>query len=172
MYDSATLPGEQLGEEVLPEPFSRKQRVQSRLDGGEEIDGSSRTSLEVTPSEPPGHVVRERTVAEAELRASRNPYSEVPLTGCQQSALPTYRLPQAFGQIEVPDEHGLWDPRSRAPFCFALRALDRGRERRDLRCPSTGWEGSAGCGRGAGRPHWGESFWTRRAELFLPEPHP
>ena len=31
MYDSAALPGEQLGEEVLPEPFSRKQRVQSRL---------------------------------------------------------------------------------------------------------------------------------------------
>ena len=72
MYDSAALPGEQLGEEVLPEPFSRKQRVQSRLDGGEEIDGSSRTLLEVTPSEPPGHVVRERTVAEAELRACRN----------------------------------------------------------------------------------------------------
>ena len=27
MCDSAALPGEQLGEEVLPEPFSRKQRV-------------------------------------------------------------------------------------------------------------------------------------------------
>ena len=37
MYDSAALPGEQLGEEVPPELFSRKQRVQSRLDGGEEI---------------------------------------------------------------------------------------------------------------------------------------
>ena len=116
MYDSAALPGEQLGEEVLPEPLSKKQRVQRRLDGGEEIDGSSRTPLEVTPSEPPGHVVRERTVAEAELRACRNSYSEVPLTGCQQSASPTYRLPHAFGQIEVPDEHGLWDPESSVPF--------------------------------------------------------
>ena len=106
MYDSAALPGEQLGEEVLPEPFSRQQRVQSRLDGGEEIDGSRRTPLEVTPLEPPGHVVRERTVAEAELRARRNCYTEVPLTGCQQSAMPTYRLPQAFGQIDVPDQHG------------------------------------------------------------------
>ena len=28
MYDSAALPGEQLGEEVLPEPFSKQQRVQ------------------------------------------------------------------------------------------------------------------------------------------------
>ena len=30
-----------------------------------------------------------------------------------------YRLSQAFGQIEVPDEHGLWDPRSSAPFSHA-----------------------------------------------------
>ena len=102
MRDSAALPGEQLGEEVLPEPFSKTQRVQSRLDGGEEIGGSSRTPLEVTPSEPPGHVVRERTVAEAKLSAWRNVYTEVPLTGCHQSASPTYRLPQAFGQLVAP----------------------------------------------------------------------
>ena len=168
MYDSAALPGEQLGEEVLPEPFSRKQRVQSRLDGGEEIDGSSRTSLEVTPSEPPGQVVWERTVAEAELRACRNFYSEVPLTGCQQSASPTYRLPQAFGQIEEARSVG---SKKQGAF-FAFRAWDRGRERRDLRFPSTGWEGSVGWRRGAGRPQLGEGFWTRRAELFHPEPHP
>ena len=87
----------------------------SRLDGGEEVDGSSRTSLEVTPSEKRGHVVRERTV-EAELRDCRNFYSEVPLTGCQRSASPTYWLAQAFGQIEVSHSHCLWDPRSRAPF--------------------------------------------------------
>ena len=116
MYDSATLLANQLGEEVLPEPFSNKQQVQSRLDGGEEIDGSRRTLLEVTAPEPQGHVVRERTVAEAELRACRNFYREVPLTGCQQSALPTYWLPQAFGHIEVPDEHGLWDPSGRTSF--------------------------------------------------------
>ena len=106
MYDSATLPAEQLGEEVLPEPFSKKQQVQSRLDGGEEIDGSCRTKLKVTPPEPQGHVTRERTTAEAELRACRSFFKEVPLTGCQQSAMPTYRLPQAFGQIDVPDQHG------------------------------------------------------------------
>ena len=68
MYDSVALPGEQLGEEVLPEPFSKKQQVQSRLDGGEEIDGTRRRLLEVTAPEPQGHVVRERTVAEAELQ--------------------------------------------------------------------------------------------------------
>ena len=115
MHDFAVLRCEQLGEEVMPEPFTRKQRVHSRLDGGEEIGGSSRTSLEVTPSEPPGHVVRERTVAEAELRACRNSYSEVPLTGCQQSASPTYRLLHRFGRTAVPDEHNLWVPRHSAP---------------------------------------------------------
>ena len=71
MYDLATLPAEQLGEKVLPEPFSKKQHVQSRLDGGEEIDGTRRTLVEVTAPEPQGHVVRERTLAEAELRACR-----------------------------------------------------------------------------------------------------
>ena len=116
MYDSATLPADQFGEKVLPEPFSKRQQVQSRLDGGEEIDGSRRTLLEVTAPEPQGHVVRERTLAEAELRACRNTYREVPLSGCQQSALPRYRLPQAFGQIEVPDEQGLWDSAGRTSF--------------------------------------------------------
>ena len=33
-YDTATLPAEQLGIAVLPEPFSRRQQRQSRLDGG------------------------------------------------------------------------------------------------------------------------------------------
>ena len=49
MYDSATLPAKQLGEEVLPEPFSKKQHVQRRLEGGEEIGGSSRMLLEFLP---------------------------------------------------------------------------------------------------------------------------
>ena len=34
-YDTATLPAEQLGIAVLPEPFSRQQQRQSRLDGGD-----------------------------------------------------------------------------------------------------------------------------------------
>ena len=116
MYDSATLPAEQLGGKVLPEPFSKKQQLQSRRDGGEKIDGTQRTLVEVTAQEPQGHVVRERTVAEAELRACRISYREVPLTGCEQSALPRYRLPQAFGQIEVPAEQGLWGSVGRTPF--------------------------------------------------------
>ena len=42
MYDSAVMPAKQHGEKVRPEPFSTKQQVYSRLDGGEEIDGSKR----------------------------------------------------------------------------------------------------------------------------------
>ena len=100
MYDSAVMPAKQHGEKVLPEPFSKKQQVYSRLDGGEEIDGSRRMLIEVTPPEPQGHVVHERTIAENEQRSCRNMYKEVPLTGCQQSMLPTYRLPQSFGRID------------------------------------------------------------------------
>ena len=51
----------------------------------------------------------ERAKAIAEQRVPRNPYRDVELQGCQQSLLPTYRLPQAFGRIVVPDEHGLWE---------------------------------------------------------------
>ena len=60
--------------------------------------------------------MRERKVAEADLRACRFVYREVPFTGCQQSVLPRYRLPQAFGQIDVPDEQGLLDSVGRTPF--------------------------------------------------------
>ena len=38
MYDCAAKPGEQVGETVLPEPFSKTQQLHSRLDGGEEIE--------------------------------------------------------------------------------------------------------------------------------------
>ena len=65
--------------------------------------------VEVTPPEPQGHVVHERTIAENEQRSCRNMYKEVPLTGRQQSMLPTYRLPQSFGRIEMLDEHDLCD---------------------------------------------------------------
>ena len=74
MYGCATLPAEQLNEMVLPEPFSNKEQIQRRLDRREEVDGTRKTLLEVTTAEPQGHVVRERTLAEAELRSCRNIY--------------------------------------------------------------------------------------------------
>ena len=59
-HDSATVPAEQLGEEVLPEPLSNtKRQFQSCLDGGEEIHGTRRMLLEATAPDPQGHVVRQ-----------------------------------------------------------------------------------------------------------------
>ena len=40
-YESARLPARQLGHDVLPEPFSAKQRRQSRYDGEMEADGET-----------------------------------------------------------------------------------------------------------------------------------
>ena len=94
--------------------------MQSRLDGGTEIDGKiMRAHLEITPEEPQGHVVRERTLVEAEQRASRNPYRCLPLTGCHQSMLPCYRSSSAVGQLNKYklDEFGL------APVSAKLQSL-------------------------------------------------
>ena len=66
-YDSATLPARQLNVLVLDEPFSKKQQLRSRLDGGLEINGETeRARLEVTSEESQGHVEREQASAEAQ----------------------------------------------------------------------------------------------------------
>ena len=99
-YESAIRPAQQLNVEVLPEPFSKQQQAPSRLDGGLELDNlTRRREVEVTPAEPQGHVVRERTRAEAEQRSVRNPYRHIPLTGCHQSMLPCYRSFAAVGRM-------------------------------------------------------------------------
>ena len=118
-YDSATLCAEQLGEKVLEEPFSRKHQLQSRLDGGLEIDEiTQRRLIDVTADEPAGHLRRERDLAEAELRTCRPSFKNVPLTGCHQSMLPLYRLPGCFGQIHSLDMFGLVNPKIKNPVCL------------------------------------------------------
>jgi len=99
-YDTAELPAKQLGVEVRPAPFTKKQQLQTRFDGGLEIDGSTyRPNLDVTPEEPKGHVVRERALAELEQRSAKDSYKQVPLTGCHQAMLPGYRSNAAFGRL-------------------------------------------------------------------------
>ena len=109
-YDAATLPAKQLSVETLPEVFTERQQLQSRMDGGTEVDGITiRPRIEITPAEPQGHVMREQAISEAEQRSERNAYKCVPLTGCHQSMLPGYRSNAAFGRIadfEL-DDHGL-----------------------------------------------------------------
>ena len=44
-YEASTLPASQMTQSVLPEKFTKKQQTQSRLDGGVELDGTSREIL-------------------------------------------------------------------------------------------------------------------------------
>lgn len=117
-YDSATLPARQCSQVVPDEPFSKKQQMQSRLDGGLEADGiTSRQSLECQETEPKGHVRRERERAENEQRGARSEWSQVPLTGCQQCMMPNYRQRTAFGSIAQysVDAHGACCPGAELP---------------------------------------------------------
>ena len=76
--------------------------------GGLEESGEQRVLLEVTQSEPQGHIALEKEKAAQEQRPPRHGYRDVPLTGCHQSVMPTYRLPGAFGNITEPDERRLF----------------------------------------------------------------
>ena len=77
-------------------------------------------------------------MAAAELRACRNSYNEVPLTGCQQSASPSCRSPQAprWRRSAPPaaacpwPTAGSWPASSATPDPYALVELGR-----DLRPP-------------------------------------
>ena len=101
-YDAAREPGRQMGVELRPEPFTAKQQLQSRLDGGQEEDGTLREHVQVAPPVEQPHIERERSLAAAE---SRNPrlgsaaYHEVPLTGAIQASFPAYRQRSHFGEL-------------------------------------------------------------------------
>jgi hypothetical protein len=106
-YEAARLPAKQMKQEVPAEKFTLRQQELSRLDGGSEIDGTQRETLEPTPDEPLGHIVAEEHRATLENRPVRNAYREVPLTGCHNSMLPLYRQPHfAFSEFPVLDEFG------------------------------------------------------------------
>ena len=107
-YEDSTLPAQQMAQTVLPEKFTAKQQQQSRLDGGFEEDGvTKRAELQVTADELQGHEVLEHRRAAAEGRPPSRCYSQVELTGCHQSLMPTYRLPQRIGTILPLDELGM-----------------------------------------------------------------
>ena len=106
-YEASTLPAAQMRQTVLPEKFTTKQQLQSRLDGGVELDGSRRQLLESTPQELPGHHVLEHRRAHAEQRPPLSLYTQVSLQGCHQSLMPTYRLQQRTLSITLLDEVGM-----------------------------------------------------------------
>ena len=74
-----------------------------------------------------GHVVRENTLAESQQRSSRNSYSRLPLTGCHQSLLPTYRSSASVGSLSEAalDEYGLTPSGVALPGVHANWDVDR-----------------------------------------------
>ena len=142
-YEASTLPAAQMKQDVLPEKFTRKQQLQSRLDGGVELDGSRRQLLETTPQELAGHHVFEHRKAHEEGRPLLSVYSQVPLQGCHQCLMPGYRLPQKSLNITPLDEVGMASEEQRAEAVAE----------EDLRAPTTGALVCFGCVSGAsGRP--------------------
>ena len=126
-YDSAVLPGTQLGVPLRPEPFSELKQRRSRLDGQvEEMDDNAprRPLLPVTAPEPNGHLRREEEQAAAEQRLPRHAYKQLPLTGAAQSMMPMYRRPDSFGRIQVPDEYGYYPPQPERKETAGWRSLD------------------------------------------------
>ena len=101
-YDAAREPGRQLGVDVREEPFTIRQQRQSRMDGGEDEDGTLRERVELAPPVEQPHVERERCRAAAESRLpliGTAAYRNLPLTGAFQSTFPRYRQMPSFGRI-------------------------------------------------------------------------
>ena len=85
-YDALRECGKQLGVKLRPEPFTLKQQRQSRMDGGEDEDGTFREHVEIAPPVLQPHIEREENRALAESRhCTRTPF-DLPLTGDFQSA--------------------------------------------------------------------------------------
>ena len=83
-YDAAREPARQLGIELRPEPYTPRQQRQSRMDSGEEEDGTQRDHVELAPAVEQPHMERERMQAAADSRVARvgsAAYRDMPLTG-------------------------------------------------------------------------------------------
>ena len=110
-FESANEPGEQLGVTGLPpEPFSWEQQKQSRMDGGQEDDGTLRDHVPIQA--PPGqeHLAKERHAAAASIREpleGTSAFREVPLTGAHQSLFSFYRSRSSFGRLSDMEGNGV-----------------------------------------------------------------
>jgi len=113
-YDSAVEAGRQAGiPDMQPEPFSERQQMQSRMDGGLEDDDTTRDFVPVEPEVQQPHLTREESKAAAEARMPRTgtaAFREVPLTGAYHSILPWYRRLSNFGRNVT--THGAPEPAS------------------------------------------------------------
>ena len=101
-YDAAREPGRQLGVELPPAPFTSRQQRQSRMEGGEEEDGTNRDVVEVTGPVRQPYMEREDALAAAECRMAcvgSTAFGNVSLTGAFQSSFPPYRQRCHFGDL-------------------------------------------------------------------------
>ena len=101
-YDAAREVGRQLGVEIPVEAFSKRQQRQSRMDGGEDENGTLRGHVDLAPplEQPP--IEREQCLAAAESRVALTggvAYREVPLTGAFQATFPAHRQRISFGHL-------------------------------------------------------------------------
>ena len=126
-YDSAVAPAKQLDIDVPAEPFTAKQQRQSRMDGGTEIDGSTREFLPVREEELQPHLQRELRRAAAE---SRRPtvggigFKTLSLKGALQSVLPGWRRLCGFARWFTSNEPlGAAQPRDAPDDSACLGAL-------------------------------------------------
>ena len=100
-YDSSVTVANQLNIKVPPEIFTAKQQRQSRMDGGEEMNGTQREFLPVNEEEVKIHIAREKQAARAQNRRpliASSAFKELSLKGAFQSQLPGWRRLCAFGR--------------------------------------------------------------------------
>jgi hypothetical protein len=102
-YESARESAKQMAvHDLPPEPFTMKQQRQTRMDGGEDEDGSVREFVEIGPPVVQPHVEREQDRAAAENRiplTGSAAYRDLPLTGALQSTFPWYRQRFTFARL-------------------------------------------------------------------------
>ena len=113
-YESAREPARQMGVNNLPpEPFTAKQQRQTRMDGGEEEDGTLRDFVELGPPVVQPHLQREATSAAAQNRMPLTgcaAYRQLPLTGAFQSSFPSYRQRFSFASLGCATQPAVADP--------------------------------------------------------------
>ena len=88
--------------DLPPEPFTMKQQRQTRMDGGEDEDGSLREFVEIGPPVIQPHLEREQDRAAAQNRTPLTgaaAYRDLPITGALQSTFPWYRQSFSFATL-------------------------------------------------------------------------
>ena len=95
VFESSLEIGRQLSVELPKEPFSESQQKRSRLDGGQNLDGTQRLLLPIVPPLTLAHVAHEEKRAK-ELNVQPRGTFDIPLTGRSHSIAPSYRLLHSF----------------------------------------------------------------------------